>query len=62
MKRLREPVESGGCRKPNMRQAASAYDDFTDLDDRGVIGIVWDVCHDLLGMTAIGPGHPHDRG
>jgi len=28
----------------------SAYDDFTDLDDRRLIGIVWDVCHDLFGM------------
>jgi hypothetical protein len=28
----------------------SAYDDFTDLDDRGLVGIVWDVCHDLFGM------------
>src|SRR5258706_13254 len=29
---------------------SSAYDDFTDLDDRRLIGIVRDVCHDLFGM------------
>src|SRR5436190_2227741 len=28
----------------------SAYDDFTDLDHRGLVGIVRDVGHDLLGM------------
>src|SRR5229473_7798998 len=30
--------------------ASSAYHDFADLDDRGLVGIVWNVCHDLLGM------------
>src|ERR1700730_6309861 len=30
--------------------ASSAYYDFTDLDDRGLVGIVWDVSHDLFGM------------
>src|SRR3954454_10898455 len=30
----------------------SADDDFADLDDRGLVGIVRDVGHDLLGMRA----------
>jgi hypothetical protein len=30
--------------------ASSAYYDFTDLDDRGLVGIVWDVSHYLCGM------------
>jgi hypothetical protein len=34
----------------NLRAALLAYNDFTDLDNRGLVGIVWDVCHDLLGM------------
>src|SRR5215213_3748442 len=28
----------------------SADDDFADLDDRGLVGIVGDICHDLGGM------------
>jgi hypothetical protein len=30
--------------------ASSAYYDFTDLNDRGLVGIVWDVRHDFLGV------------
>ena len=41
--------QSSGARK-SREAVLSAYDDFTDLDDRGLVGIVWDVCHDLLGM------------
>ena len=32
--------------------ASSAYYDFTELNDRGLVGIVWDVSHDLLGMRS----------
>src|SRR5207244_649584 len=42
-----------GAFKPDprgKRSASSADDDLTDLDDRGLVGIVWDVLHDLLRM------------
>jgi hypothetical protein len=37
-------------RGSSQEAASSAYDDFADLDDRGLVGIVCDVCHDLRGM------------
>ena len=38
------------ARERSWEVGLSANDDFTDLDDRRLIGIVWDVRHNLLGM------------
>src|SRR4051812_30413353 len=57
-----------GCAK----MAASAHDDFTDLDDRRLVGVLWDVRHNLrsvspktglefLNRLAENVAHPHVR-
>src|SRR3954454_7057152 len=37
-----------GCAKI----AASAHDDFTDLNDRRLVGVLWDICHNLRSVSA----------
>src|SRR5690349_12834687 len=49
------PLRSAGRvsrTRPTCRVEAtlSAYDDFTDLDDRRLVGVVRDIRHDLLGV------------
>src|SRR3954453_6186065 len=37
-----------GCAKI----AGSAHDDFTDLNDRRLVGVLWDICHNLRSVSA----------